>query len=173
MSARVAADSVELCLRELRPGGTVEVAFFGGEPLLHWPRIKEIIGYCETQAKPAHPDKRIQYHLTSNLTLRPPDLTEWVMRHGITVLCGIDGPPDIHDRCRTYRSGGPSHAQSALTIRTLVQAGARLTLRATITAANHARLENVSSGLDYRPLEAMMTALHVDSREECSACAWR
>ena len=92
-------------------GGTVEVAFFGGEPLLQWPLIKEIITHCEEQLKPAHSDKQIHYHLTSNLTLRPADLTQWVARHKISVLCGIDGPPEIHDRCRSYRGGGASHAQ--------------------------------------------------------------
>ena len=282
MSAKVAFGSVEMCLGKLVAGGTLEVAFFGGEPLLQWPLIKEIIAYCEDRIKPSHPDKRINYHLTSNLTLRPSDLTEWVMRHDIAVLCGIDGPPEIHDRCRIYPGGGASHAQSALTIRQLVQAGARITLRTTITSLNHgclaevaehhtrlgaasslfvpvrpvnsdqeffpeqilpepgriiaAALElgrkagpgkpnlfpfndfsadirpgvrhavacgapygatyvvrtngdvypciylvglrqyllgNVSGVLDYRPLEKMMIALHVDNREDCRECAWR
>lgn len=145
MSAKVAFASIEMCLRELRPGGTVEVAFFGGEPLLEWPLIKEIIGYCEDRLKPTHPEKRINYHLTSNLTLCPPDLTEWVARHKITVLCGIDGPPEIHDRCRTYPGGGPSHVRSAQTIGRLVQAGCRITLRATITSLNHDRLADVAA----------------------------
>lgn len=34
-------------------------------------------------------------------------------------------------------------------------------------------LGNVSGVLDYHPLEEMMTALHVDNREDCIACAWR
>ena len=282
MSAKVAFASIELCLRELRSGGVVEVAFFGGEPLLQWGLIKEIIGHCEERLKPAHPDKQIKYHLTSNLTLRPPDLPEWVTRHKISVLCGIDGPPEVHDRCRAHPGGGPSHAQSAETIRQLVDAGCRITLRATMTAVNHDclaevaahhtelgassslfvpvrplnsdqeffpeeilpdpdkiiaaalelgrqgasgktnlfpfndfsakvrpgvrhvvacgapygttyvvrtsgdvypciylvgrpeyRLGNVSGPLDYRPLEEMMRALHVDRRAQCGGCAWR
>ena len=126
-------------------GGTVEVAFFGGEPLLQWPLIKEIITHCEEQLKPAHSDKQIHYHLTSNLTLRPADLTQWVARHKISVLCGIDGPPEIHDRCRSYRGGGTSHAQSAETIRQLVEAGCRVTLRATITSVNQDCLAEVAA----------------------------
>jgi len=145
MSPAVAWRSVAMCLEELEPGGCVEVAFFGGEPLLHWPVVKEVIRGCEDRLKPAHPDKHIHYHLTSNLTLSPPDLTDWVTHYDITVLCGVDGPPEIHDRCRTYPGGGPSHARSAATIGRLVRAGARVTLRATITSANHDCLDRVAA----------------------------
>jgi uncharacterized protein len=134
-----------MCLNELSSGGAVEIAFFGGEPLIHWPRMKEVIGYCEEQLKPAYKDKKIRYHLTSNLTLRPPDLTEWLTRYDVSVVCGIDGPPEIHNRCRPYRGGRPSHARTAETIRQLVAAGVRVTLRATITAANHGCLPAVAA----------------------------
>jgi uncharacterized protein len=144
MSTAVAFRSVSRCLEELAPGGSAEVAFFGGEPLLHWPLIKKVIRHCEEELKPGHPDKRINYHLTSNLTLRPPDLVEWVSRHDLSVVCGVDGPPDIHDRCRPYPGRRPSHARTAETIRQLVEAGARVTLRATITSANHDRLAEVA-----------------------------
>lgn len=144
MSAAVARRSVELCLEGLAPGGTVAVAFFGGEPLLHWPLVKEVIRQCQGELQPTHPDKRIEYHLTSNLTLLPGDLVEWVTRHDITIVCGIDGPPEIHDRCRAYPGGVPSHARSAATIQRLVQAGARITLRATITSANQDSLAEVA-----------------------------
>lgn len=144
MSPEVAFRSVERCLGEVVPGGSVEVAFFGGEPLLHWPLVKRTIRHCEEVLKPAHPDKRIHYHLTSNLTLSPPDLVEWVMRYDITIVCGVDGPPDIQDRCRVNRGGGPTHARTAATVRRLVEAGARVTLRATIHSANHDRLAEVA-----------------------------
>jgi len=145
MSTQTALRGIAKCLEELVSGGTVEVGFFGGEPLLHWPVVKQVISRCESELRPANPDKKIRYHLTSNLTLRPPDLVEWVRRYKITVVCGIDGPPEIHDRCRVYRGGAPSHARTAETIRRLVQAGVRPTLRATITSANHDRLREVAA----------------------------
>ena len=145
MSAGVAFRSVAMCLEDLEPGGVVEVAFFGGEPLLHWPLVKEVITHCETTLKPANADKRIRYHLTSNLTLRPPDLIDWVTRYDVTVVCEVDGPPDIQDRCRPYRGGRGSHARTAETIRQLVHAGVPVTLRATITSANEDRLAEVAA----------------------------
>jgi uncharacterized protein len=144
MSAEVAFRGVEMGLKEAAPGGAVEVAFFGGEPLLHWSLVKEVIAHCEDVLGPRYPDRTIHYHLTSNLTLAPPDLVEVVTRHGMSIVCGVDGPPDIHDRCRPYPGGGASHDRTAATIRKLVQAGARVTLRTTITSANHARLEETA-----------------------------
>ncbi len=145
MSLAVALRSVKMCLEELSPGGAVAVAFFGGEPLLQWPLVKQVIRHCERELKPSYTDKHIQYHLTSNLTVRPPDLIDWVRRYDITIVCGVDGPAEIQDRCRPYRGGSGSHARTAETIRQLVAAGARLTLRATITAANCDRLAEVAA----------------------------
>ncbi len=140
----IAVRAVERCLAELAPGGRLEVAFFGGEPLLKWPRVKEILRACES-LRADHPEKRIIFHLTSNLTAPPEDLVEWVTRYGIRVLCGIDGPPDVHDHCRTYAGGGPSHGRSAETIRRLVAAGAEVTLRATVSSLNVGRIEEVAA----------------------------
>lgn len=136
MSPDVAIQSVIDCLEQINTGGRVEVGFFGGEPMLKWPLIKEIIKRCEDELKPAYRDKQITYHLTSNLTICPPDLVDVIRRHNITVMSDIDGPPEIHDRCRPYRHGGASHAQTAATIRRLAAAGIPVSLRATITSVN-------------------------------------
>ncbi|MBM4273958.1 MAG: radical SAM protein [Deltaproteobacteria bacterium] len=136
MSPTVAIQSVIDCLEQISTGGRVEVGFFGGEPMLQWPLIKEIIRRCEDDLKPAYHDKQITYHLTSNLTICPPDLIEVIRRHNITVMSDIDGPPEIHNRCRPYRHGKGSHAQTAATIRRLAAAGIPVSLRATITSVN-------------------------------------
>lgn len=145
MSEEIAWRSIEMCLGQLRPGGVVEVAFFGGEPLLHWDLVKRTILHCENTLKPVHPDKKIHYNLTSNLTIKPPDFVEWVKRYDITMVCEVDGPPEIHNRYRPDRGGGGSHAPAARTIGELVRAGVKITLRATITAGNDACLEAVAA----------------------------
>jgi uncharacterized protein len=136
MSADVAMSSIRTCLGKLKEGGTLEVTFFGGEPLLRWALIKEIIRRCETELRPEFPDRRIAFHLTSNLTIQPPDLVEVLKKHKVTVLSDIDGPPEVHDRCRPFLGGRASHARSAATIKLLVDAGIRVALRTTLTALN-------------------------------------
>jgi uncharacterized protein len=110
MSLEVALRSITTCLEQLSPGGALEVAFFGGEPLLNWPLLKEVMRCCETELQPRYSDKKITYHLTSNLTVGPKDLVEQIKGRNFTVMSDIDGPADIHDRCRAcawrYACGG-------------------------------------------------------------------
>ncbi|HEY3359816.1 MAG TPA: radical SAM protein [Polyangia bacterium] len=136
MSEAVAFASVAKCLEALCPDGTLEIVFFGGEPLLNWELAKQVIRHAEGPLKQQHPDKRVRYHLTSNLALLPPDLIEWAHRHEITFLCDVDGPQPIHDACRPAKHGGPSHAAVAGNIGRLVAAGLPVSLRATITSHN-------------------------------------
>lgn len=145
MTPEVALQSVTACLDQLTPGGHLEVAFFGGEPLLNWPMVKEVIRLCGTGLDPRHADKKITYHLTSNLTLCPPDLIGEIKEHRITVMSDIDGPADIHDRCRPFRHGRPSHAQSAETIRRLTDAGIPVALRATVTSVNQHHIHEIAA----------------------------
>ncbi len=136
MSADVALASIRTCLSKIAPGGTLQVTFFGGEPLLKWPLIKEIMRRCDEELGPERGDRRIAYHLTSNLTAPPPDLTEVLKQRAFTVLSDIDGPPEVHDRCRPFLGGRASHARTAATLKRLVDAGIRVALRTTVTALN-------------------------------------
>ena len=145
MSPETALRSVTACLEQLDAGGHLEVAFFGGEPLLNWPLAKEVIRLCENELASTHGDKKISYHITSNLTLCPADLVEQIKRHRITVMCDIDGPAAIHDRCRPDRRGAPTHARTVTTIRRLVDAGIPVALRATLTAVNQDHIVDIAT----------------------------
>jgi uncharacterized protein len=145
MSPKIAKTSIERYLENVRPGGTLEVVFFGGEPLLNWPLAKELIRYCEGTLKPAHPEKKFHYHFTTNLSLLPADLPEWAKRYGITFLVNVDGPPAIHDRARPFAKGGGTHAEIAEHVKRLTDAGLRVDFRATVTAINHEHLPETAA----------------------------
>jgi uncharacterized protein len=144
MEREIAFKSVERCLEDIAPKGRLEVVFFGGEPLLNWPLVKDTVIYCENSLKKKNAEKEIRYHVTSNLSLLPPDLIEWAKRFEITFLCNIDGPADIHDICRPFKDGRPSHERTVAHVRQLLDAGLRVDLRATITALNQHRLLEIS-----------------------------
>jgi uncharacterized protein len=144
MEKAVAFKSVDRCIDEISLGGRLEVVFFGGEPLLNWPLVKDTIMYCEESVKTRHPDKEIHFHITSNLSMLPADLVEWAQRYNITFLCDIDGPPAIHNACRPYKDGRPSHDRIVDNIKHLIDAGLKVDLRATITAHNQNQLVQVA-----------------------------
>jgi uncharacterized protein len=100
MNERVAVQAVQRHLDLLAPDGTLEIVFFGGEPLLNWPLAKKIIQICESKFKQSHGDRNWKYHFTTNLTILPKDLIDWAQRHQISFLVNIDGPEQIHNRTR-------------------------------------------------------------------------
>lgn len=144
MSEDVAFKSVERCLSELAPSGFLDVVFFGGEPLLNWPLAKAVVRHCEDVLKGRHPGKRLQYSFTTNLSVIPPDLIEWARAHRIAFLCDVDGPEAIHNVCRPFKNGGPSHETIVRNIERLTSAELSVGLRATVTALNQDRLPEVA-----------------------------
>ena len=144
MGEDVAFRSVERCLERLEKGGFLEIVFFGGEPMLNWPMVRKVIRHCEDRLKPVHSDKRIKYHMTSNLTVLPKDFLKWARDYQISVLCDVDGEQSIHDRCRPYRNGRPSHDDITANIEKLVKAGVDISLRATITSINAGGILEIS-----------------------------
>lgn len=135
MSEEVAYRSIDQVLRQLAPGATLRIGLFGGEPLLNWPLGKKVILYCE-EVKTFYPEVAVEYFITSNLSFMPPDFMEWAKRYRIGILCDIDGPKQTHNRCRSYRNGRGSYDRIVKNVRTILNSGWDLQLRATLTAFN-------------------------------------
>ena len=140
MSREVAFKSVEHCLGEIAEGGRLEIIFFGGEPLLNWPLAKEVITHCERSLAANHVGKNKRYHVTSNLSILPPDLLEWAKKYDISFLCDIDGPPAIHNACRPFKDGCGTYESVTRHIRLIREAGLKIDLRATVTSLNENHL---------------------------------
>jgi uncharacterized protein len=163
MTEEVAFKAVEVCLDRIAPGGSLEIVFFGGEPLLNWDLAKKVITHCEDDLKSRYPDKSWRFHLTSNLTVMPPDLIEWITRHKIGVLCDVDGPPELHNKTRPFRNGKGSFAKTAKHVAALREAGIEVGLRATVTSHNVDRMVEIArthkelggNGSAYVPVNAV------------------
>lgn len=144
MSDEVAFQAVDRCAARIGKGGYIEIAMFGGEPLLNWGLAKRVIDYSESALKPKYPDIEFRYHVTSNLSFLPEDFIARVKTHGMTVLCDIDGVGAVHDACRPYKGGASSHAAIAANVRKLTEAGIAVSLRTTVTALNQEQMEETA-----------------------------
>ncbi|MFH0975881.1 MAG: radical SAM protein [Spirochaetota bacterium] len=168
MTEGVAFKSVKTVYDSISPYGNLEIVFFGGEPLLNWSLAKKVIHYCEGILKPSSPDKKVNYHLTTNLTLFPDDLVEYALMYNITFLVNIDGPEEIHNKTRPFLNGSGSFKRSVENISRLNKAGISVALRATVTKYNQHRMLEVTrthkdiggAGSAFVPLNA------IDSDEE-------
>lgn len=99
MNTETALKSVDLALQA--PTKHLTIEFQGGEPLLNFPVIQDIIGYAEAQKS----DKEICYTLVSNLSLLTPEMLDYLLAHNVNICTSVDGPEALHNRNRKSLSG--------------------------------------------------------------------
>lgn len=82
----------------------ITITFYGGEPLLS----KELIIYISKKMKAISESKGMRYSFSfiTNGTLLTPDIVEKLKPLGLkSASITLDGPKDVHDRFRPFRSG--------------------------------------------------------------------
>lgn len=85
----------------------LEVDFFGGEPLMNFEVVKQLVAYGRQQEK-LH-DKHFRFTLTTNGVLLDDDVIEFANREMDNVVLSIDGRKEVHDRMRPFRRGAGSY----------------------------------------------------------------
>ena len=105
MNDAIARQLVAFVLREqIGCGRDVELRFYGGEPLMAVPRLKEIAGPLQEVAASA--GTRFSCSMVTNGTLLTRSLVEELLPLGLTsAQVTLDGPPEIHDCQRPFVSG--------------------------------------------------------------------
>ena len=111
--------SVDFLLKESAGRRTVHITFFGGETLMNFPLLKQVVAYASEQAKAQ--DRRIDFSLTTNATLLTPAIIEFLSENRIGVTVSMDGPKEMHDRLRVFANGRGSYDIIEPKVRALVQ----------------------------------------------------
>jgi uncharacterized protein len=85
----------------------IVIVFIGGEPILNFPVIRQVVEYWRGPSEKigAIGAERLRFGLFSNLTLITRDIAQWIRQHGVLVSTSLDGPEDIHDAFRQDRAG--------------------------------------------------------------------
>ena len=121
MARRVARVSIDRAVASIRPGGTLELGFFGGEPLLKAQRIARAIDYAAEQV--ARSNVGLEATLTTNGTLADGAAWDVLARPGLQVTVSHDGLPETHDRHRRHADGRGTSGRVQETIHRLLDAG--------------------------------------------------
>ena len=106
-------------LHTLRPGGQLDLGFFGGEPLLECSHVAEWMRYARGVALGS--DKSVRFNLTTNGTITHPDAWRLLMTEDLELAVSFDGSPEIHDRHRRDAHGHCTARQVEATVRRLIQ----------------------------------------------------
>ncbi len=85
----------------------LEVDFFGGEPLLNFDVVKQLVEYGRELEK-TH-DKHFRFTLTTNGVLLNDEIMEFANREMDNVVLSIDGRKEIHDMMRPFQRGDGSY----------------------------------------------------------------
>jgi uncharacterized protein len=105
MTSQVAKKTVDMIFNA--PSPSVKIEFQGGEPLLNWPVIKEIIEYSEEASR--NTGKEVGFVICTNLTRVSREQLAYMRDHSIHISTSLDGPREIHDINRPSRDGSSSY----------------------------------------------------------------
>lgn len=106
MSRETARKALDLVFRS--PNPALKIEFQGGEPLLNFELIKEVVESAEERNKVEQRD--LQFVIATTLSLLTDDILRYCRDHKIYLSSSLDGPEDLHNKNRP-RPGRDSHAR--------------------------------------------------------------
>jgi uncharacterized protein len=133
MPLETAKSSVDLMLADKRPGERANLTFMGGEPLLNRLVLRETTRYAAHEAEKRQ--VQLGFSITTNGTLLDESDADFFEAHGFAVTVSLDGPPELHDRLRRFKSGRGSFERIQRAIEPLLarQRYMQVSARVTVT----------------------------------------
>ena len=107
MSYEVGKKALDFLIASSGSRRNLEVDFFGGEPLMNWQVVKDLVAYGREQEK-LH-DKHFRFTVTTNGVLLNDEVQDFVNREMDNVVLSLDGRKEVNDRMRPFRNGRGSY----------------------------------------------------------------
>lgn len=107
MSVEVGKQALDFLIENSGSRRNLEVDFFGGEPLMNWKAVQEIVEYGRGLEK--EHDKKFRFTLTTNGVLLDEEKMEFASREMSNVVLSLDGRRQVHDFMRPFPNGAGSY----------------------------------------------------------------
>ncbi len=148
MSFEVGKQAFDFLVANSGTRRNLEVDFFGGEPLMNWDVVKQLVQYARSIEKQYN--KNFRFTLTTNGMLIDDDVIEFANKEMSNVVLSLDGRKEIHDAKRVDYNGKGSWDKIVPKFQQLVKArgGKDYYMRGTFTHANPDFLEDIKVMLD-------------------------
>ena len=148
MSFEVGKRALDFLIEHSGRRRNLEVDFFGGEPLMNWDVVKQLVAYARSIEKEA--GKNFRFTLTTNGLLIDDEVIDFCNREIGNVVLSLDGRKEIHDRFRVDYAGNGSWERIVPKFQKLVAArgGKNYYMRGTFTHANPDFLQDIRQMLD-------------------------
>ncbi len=143
MSYEVGKRALDFLVENSGSRTNLEVDFFGGEPLMNWDVVKQLVAYARSIEK--EKGKNFRFTLTTNGVLIDQDVIDFANREMSNVVLSLDGRKEIHDATRVDYAGNGSYDRIVPKFRKLVEARGNKNyyMRGTFTHANPDFTEDV------------------------------
>lgn len=148
MSYEVGKQALDFLVANSGTRRNLEVDFFGGEPLMNWQVVKDLVRYARSIEKEA--GKNFRFTLTTNGVLIDDDVIDFANKEMSNVVLSLDGRKEVHDRFRVDYAGNGSFEKIVPKFQKLVEArgGKNYYMRGTFTHHNPDFLNDIKTMLD-------------------------
>ena len=148
MSEEVGKRALDFLIENSGTRHNLEVDFFGGEPLMNFDVVKNLVAYAREREKEC--GKNFRFTLTTNGVLIDDDVIDFANREMSNVVLSLDGRKEIHDRFRVDYAGKGSFDKIVPKFQKLVEArgGKDYYMRGTFTHANPDFVNDIRIMLD-------------------------
>lgn len=148
MSLEVGKRALDFLVENSGSRHNLEVDFFGGEPLMNFDVVKELVAYARSIEK--EHNKNFRFTLTTNGVLVNDDVIDFANKECSNVVLSLDGRKEIHDRYRVDYAGNGSWEKIVPKFQKFVEArnGKNYYMRGTFTHANPDFLKDIQQMLD-------------------------
>ena len=107
MSLEVGKKALDFLVANSGNRRNLEVDFFGGEPLMNWDVVKELVKYGRSLEK--EHNKLFRFTLTTNGVLLNDEVMEFCNKEMSNVVLSLDGRKEVNDKMRPFRNGKGSY----------------------------------------------------------------
>ncbi|APM40375.1 thioether cross-link-forming SCIFF peptide maturase [Clostridium kluyveri] len=104
MSAHIGKKAIDFVIEKSGPRKNIEIDLFGGEPLMAFQCIKEIVEYAKEQE--VKNNKQIRFTMTTNAIMLNDEIMEYIDKNMGNIVLSIDGRKEINDNIRVRKDGG-------------------------------------------------------------------
>ena len=107
MSCEVGKKALDFLVANSGHRVNLEVDFFGGEPLMNWQVVKDLVAYGRSLEKPHN--KKFRFTLTTNGVLLDDDIIAFANKEMANIVLSVDGRKEVHDKMRPMAGGQGSY----------------------------------------------------------------
>ena len=109
MSYEVGKKALDFLVANSGNRTNLEVDFFGGEPLMNWEVVKQLVAYGRSLEEEHH--KKFRFTITTNGVLLNDEILEFVNKEMGNMVLSIDGRKEVHEIVPKFKKAAESRGQ--------------------------------------------------------------